>query len=219
MEEEQDAAHSSCMRLGTNGEAGVDGVMKKWIDCDYKMLSKWFVQRMKPVLPMVIKSGQLCNVDKKNILFGVNNILSSILDVQQRKSQACLIGLDFFKAYDRVLLDFLIKVMEKMNFGDLFTSWISMLHRGAKTRFILSGLTRAIEVLFSIRQGDPLAMLLYIVYIEPLLIALEKKMAGLKVATFDQKLEAYCDDVNLLTDNLDDFGIVDDVIKKFETVS
>ena len=52
----------------------------------------------------------------------LTNIISSILDVKRRKSQACLLTLDFFKAYDRVLLDFLIKVMKKMNFGDLFTS-------------------------------------------------------------------------------------------------
>ena len=94
-----------------------------------------------------------------------------------------------------------------------------MMHRGAKTRFILNGLTRAIEVLFSIRQGDPLAMPLYILYIEPLLIVLEKKMVGLKVATFEQKLEAYCDDVNLLTDDLGDFNVVSGVISEFEAVS
>ena len=94
-----------------------------------------------------------------------------------------------------------------------------MMHRGAKTRFILNGLTRAIEMLFSIRQGDPLAMPLYILYIEPLLIVLEKKMVGLKVATFEQKLEAYCDDVNLLTDDLGDFNVVSGVISEFEAVS
>ena len=106
------------------------------LDCDYKILSKWLVKRMKPELPYVIKSGQLCTVGKKNILFGVNNILSGIFDVKQRNSQACLLSLDFFKAYDRVYLDFLIKVMRKMNFDALFTSWISMLHEGARTRFI-----------------------------------------------------------------------------------
>ena len=76
------------------------------LDCDYKILSKWLVERMKPVLPTVIKSGQLCTVGKKNILFGISNILSGILNVKQRNSEACLISLDFFKAYDRVLLDF-----------------------------------------------------------------------------------------------------------------
>ena len=120
------------------------------LNCDYKILTKWLVRRMKPILPYVIKSGQLCTLGQKNILFGVSNILSSILDVKQKKSQACLMGLDFFKAYDRVFLKFLIRVMKKMNFGTLFTSWISMLHEGATTRFIIAGLTRAIQLIFSI---------------------------------------------------------------------
>ena len=189
------------------------------LDCDYKILSKWLVERMKPVLPTVIKSGQLCTVGKKNILFGISNILSGILNVKQRNSEACLISLDFFKAYDRVLLDFLIKVMEKMNFGDTFTNWILMLHDGANTRLILTGLTRAIQLRFSIRQGDPLAMLLYILYVEPLLWTLEKKINGLRVNNIEQKLEAYCDDVNITTDKLEDFEVIDTVVKRFEKVS
>ena len=32
VEKEQDTAHSSSLRLGTNGEAGDDGVMKMWIE-------------------------------------------------------------------------------------------------------------------------------------------------------------------------------------------
>ena len=189
------------------------------LDCDYKILSKWLVERMKPVLPIVIKSGQLCTVGKKNILFGINNILSSILNVKQRKSEACVITLDFFKAYDRVLLDFLIKVMKKMNFGDHFTDWILMMHDGASTRLILTRLSRAIQLRFSIRQGDPLAMLLYILYLEPLLWTLEKKITGLRVDIIEQKLEAYCDDVNVTTDNLEDFKVIDNVVKRFEKVS
>ena len=95
-----------------------------------------------------------------------------------------------------------------------------MLHEGARTRFILSGLTRAVELLFSIRQGDPLAMILYIIYIEPLLRALERRMSGMKIANFiEQKLEAYCDDINITTDNLGDFDVVESVVKKFEMVS
>ena len=32
VEKEQDAAHSSSVRLGTNREAGDDGVIKMWIE-------------------------------------------------------------------------------------------------------------------------------------------------------------------------------------------
>ena len=125
---------------------------------------------MIPILIFVIISGQLCTVGKKNILFGVNNLLSSISHAKQKKLGGCLISLDFFKASDRVLVDYLLLVMKKMNFSDRFCSWVKMLHKGAKTKFILEFLTKAITVNFSIRKGDPLAMLLYIIYIEPLLL-------------------------------------------------
>ena len=189
------------------------------LNSDYKTLSKWLLLRVKPKLPLIIKSGQLCTVGRKNILFGVSNILSSIFQVQQEKKQACLISLDFFKAYDRMLLDFLVEVMQRMNFGKVFISWIIMLHKGAKTRFLLSFLTRAIQVRFSIRQGDPLAMILYIIYVEPLLIALEKSLSGLKLTSVQQTLEAYCDDINIITDDLEDFRRLEIKIKEFEKYS
>ena len=101
------------------------------LNCDYMLLSKWFVLKLRPKLPLIIKSGQLCTVGNKNILFGVSNIISSILAVHHKKSQACLISLDFFKAYDRVMLSFLLKVMEAMNFSVTYRAWISMIHEGA----------------------------------------------------------------------------------------
>ena len=74
-----------------------------------------------------------------------------------------------------MFLPFLLKVMNAMGFGVRFCQWISMLHRDAKTKFILRKMTRAIDVNFSIRQGDPLAMMLYIIYAEPLLIYIEER--------------------------------------------
>ena len=157
------------------------------LNTDYKILSKVLVKRIRPVLPEVIKSSQLCSVGDKNILFGVNNILSSLMYVTNYKKKACLLSLDFFKAYDRVLLKYLILVMKKMNFSPTFCNWILMIHEEAETKFILDGLTTAISVQFSIRQGDPLAMILYIIYIEPLLMYLERNLVGLKIKDIRQK--------------------------------
>ena len=130
-----------------------------------------------------------------------------------------MLSLDFFKAYDRVMVDFLILVMRKMNFSEKFCKWVRMLHVGAKTKFILQFLTKAIEVSFSIRQGDPLAMILYIIYIEPLLLYLEKHLAGIRVAGVPQCIEAYCDDINILTNSMSDFLVVDAAVRRFESVS
>ena len=189
------------------------------LNCHYDILSKLLVLRIKSVLPKIIRSSQLCTVGGKNILFGIRNILSSIFFVNQKKSKACLLSLDFYKAYDRVFLPFLLEVMEKMGFGPKFCSWIKMLHSGAKTKLILEKLSRSIDVIFSIRQGDPLAMLLYILYIEPLLINIEQKISGLKIKNILQSTESFCDDINVLTDNAQDLVLVDKEVEKFEYVS
>ena len=189
------------------------------LNTDYKILSKILVKRIRPVLHSVIKSGQLCTVGDRNILFGVNNILSSLLYVKSKRQKACLLSLDFFKAYDRVLVDYLLRVMEKMNFSPVFCKWISMMHSGAQTKFILEALSEAIQVQFSIRQGDPLSMVLYIIYIEPLLMYLERTLSGLKIEGISQTIEAYCDDVNVLTDCLEGLPKVDIAVRKFEAFS
>ena len=189
------------------------------LNSDYKILTKLFVMRMLPILVFIIKSGQLCTVGRKNILFGVSNILSSLHFIKKNNLGACLISLDFFKAYDRVMISFLVLVMRKMNFSEKFCNWMKMLHVGAKKRFILQFLTKPVEVSFSIRQGDPLAMILYIIYIEPLLLYLEKVLVGIRVSGVPQCIEAYCDDVNVLTNNLTDFLTLDIAVRKFEAVS
>ena len=42
---------------------------------------------------------------------------------------------------------------------------------------------------------------------------------GLRVNTIAQKLDAYCDDVNLTSDNLEDLEKISEEVQKFEVVS
>ena len=189
------------------------------LNCDYKILSKAFVQRLNPVMPDIIKSGQLCSIDQKNILFGIANIISSIDYIEAHKVPAYMASLDMFKAYDRVMLDYLVKVMAAMKFPAVFIQWILMLHDGATTCFLLNFLTNPIKVLFSIRQGDPLSMLLYIIYIEPLLLMIGRKTKGLSMALFVQKDEDYCDDLNFVSESENDLNIIENIFVKFENIS
>ena len=159
------------------------------LNADYKILSKIFVSRMKPVLGKVILSRQLCTVQGRNILFGVNNIISSLLYVNAKRKKACILSLDFYKAYDRVLIDYLLRVMQRMNFSDTFCSWIRMMHEDARTCFILQQLTSSIPIKFSIRQGDPLSMILYIIYIEPFLLYLDRHLSALHLSDIPPSIQ------------------------------
>ena len=62
-------------------------------------------------------------------------------------------------------------------------------------------------------------MILRIIYVEPLLNGLEKCLTGLSLVSVRQTLEAYCDDINLLTNNLEDFIIKSEEVEKFELLS
>ena len=189
------------------------------LNCDYKILTKCFVVRLTPFMPEVIHSGQLCSNGVKNILFGISNTISSIEYANLHKVHSFLISLDMFKAYDRVMLAYLAQVLVAMDFPGKFIDWILMLHEGATTRFILNFLTDPIKVLFSIRQGDPLSMLLYIIYIEPLLMMIKKMTIGLSVSCVKQRDEDFCDDVNFFGEKLSDLIVIDEIFTNFENIS
>ena len=217
-----DSNRSGATRLGSKVH-GVPDVTElrpiTLLNCDYKILSKGFVRKLGPVLHEIIKSGQLCSVKDKNILFGITNIISSIEYVNAHQVAAYLVSLDMFKAYDRVMLAYLVRVMAAMKFPADFIKWILMFHEGATTSFLLSFLTQPIRVLFSIRQGDPLSMILYIIYIEPLLLMINRKTKGLSMATLVQKDEDFCDDLNFLSENEEDLLKIEEVFVKFENIS
>ena len=189
------------------------------LNCDYRILTKCFVKRLAPLMHEVILSGQLCSNGDKNILFGASNVISSIDYVNSHKIPAFLVSFDMFKAYDRVMLDYLGKVMLAMKFPDKFISWIMMLHEGATTSFLLNFLTNHIKVIFSIRQGDPLSMLLYIIYIEPLLLMIRKLTKGLFVSSVLQKDDDYCDDLTFLSEFESDLPVIENTFERFESVS
>jgi hypothetical protein len=109
--------------------------------------------------------------------------------------------------------------MKAMGFPDKFISWMLMLHEGATTCFLLNFLSNPINVLFSIRKGDPLSMLLYIIYIEPLLLMINKLTKGLFVSNLVQKDEDFCDDLNFLSEHESDLLVIENTFTRFESIS
>ena len=117
----------------------------------------------------VIRSVQSSSVPRNNIVSAAFNIISTVQAVEKDGAKAAIVLLDFRTAYDRVNLQYLGKMMEAMLFDPIFIAWILLLHDGGKTCLLLHKITDPIEVLFSLRQGNPISMILYVIYIEPLL--------------------------------------------------
>ena len=209
------------------------------LNLDYKILTKIITNRLVKVMEEIILSGQSCTVPGQNILFGASNILSVIQYIEKYGGKAAAVSYDLYKAFDRVCLAFLYRVMEKMNFGVKFIEWIRMCHAGATTCFILNFLTRQMDLKISVRQGDPLAMILFLIYMEPLLMKIRSSIRGtffygerehdFRKQGMDQWREAercvntkdtdFVDDTNIIIQNEEDLVIVDRIFTQFEDMS
>jgi len=147
----------------------------------------------------IIKSGQLCTVRGKNIHTGTNNLLSAAM--------------------------YLVKVMTAMGFGETFTKWILMFHCEAETSFILNFLTRPVKIILSLRQGDPLSMILFLLYVEPLLVMIRRNTGGLSVLGINsftrgvERHEIFTGRGQTLVEDPQDLVIIDSIFTRFEAVS
>ena len=184
-------------------------------------MSKGMNDRLNPVMGEVVETNQLATGDKdKNILTGAYDIISTIDYVNKNNRPAYIASYDMVKAYDRASVRFLLLVMERMGLPELFRRWVEMLHHEATTCLVLpSGLSREIKVKFSFRQGDPIAMNLYILQQEPLLRMLRATLTGLTITNFKLKDKSYCDDIDQLSSDTRDLVKFNEVMEKFEMTS
>ena len=189
------------------------------LSCDYKLLTKVMVGRLINVLPTVLTMSQLCSVKGCSIYDGITAILSVMEAKKRQKRPGFLLNLDFFHAYDRVCMPYVDRVLEVMGFGNIFRGWVRTLHSGAAAVFLLDKLSWQVAITFSIRQGDPLAMLIYIIQLELFLWTLHRALPGLDVAGIVELALAYVDDVDVLGDNDKDITMVDGICRLFERMS
>ena len=83
--------------------------------CDYRIMTKTLNERLNPVMKEVVESNNLATGEKeKNILTGAYDIISAIDFVNKNRKPAYMGSYDMVKAYDRAMISFLLRVMERM---------------------------------------------------------------------------------------------------------
>ncbi len=85
--------------------------------------------------------------------------------------------------------------------------------------FLLHEVSPVLPILFSIRQGDPLTALLFVIYLDPFLVRLEAVLSSLRVANIREASFGYMDDIQVLRDDLQDIVRVDLACRDFEAAS
>nr|GEU36812.1 RNA-directed DNA polymerase, eukaryota [Tanacetum cinerariifolium] len=88
---------------------------------------------------------------------------------KRRKVQALIFKVDFAKAYDSVRWDFLLDVLQSFGFGSRWCSWIrGILSSNMASILVNESPTVEFPILCGLKQGEPLAPLLFILVMESL---------------------------------------------------
>jgi hypothetical protein len=190
------------------------------LNTDYRVLAKVLANRCLQHIPRLISPEQSAFLKGRNI--GDSIMLLQLLPHQlaaEGHRGALVAFLDFCKAYDSVSREFLREVLLAIGVGDKFVAWV-MLLLGQNTRAcaVVNGY-KSVKVQFTagVRQGCPLAPLLYLFVGEALLRFLKAQPAlGVTVGGARVVAVQYADDadpvlkgpevVPVLMDTLSVFG-------------
>ena len=144
------------------------------LNTDVKIITKVLAMRLKKILPSIIDSNQTC-VPGRNISKNVHTLQNVIMYANSENITAAILFIDQEKAFDRVSHTFLLKTLEKFNFGSAFISWIQIILTDIKSQVKVNGyLTDEIDITRGIRQGCPISTLLYVLIAEVFGIATRK---------------------------------------------
>ena len=78
-----------------------------------------------------------------------------------------ILALDLTKAFDSLSHMFILNCLEAFNFGPSFIQWVRTLHTNISSCVLVNGFTTGyFPVARGVRQGDPLAPLLFILGLE-----------------------------------------------------
>ena len=143
-------------------------LLKNWrpislINVDVKIISKVMAMRLESILPFLVHHSQNAFIKGRSIFDAIRTI-DDILEYAKRNSRTgILVVIEFEKAFDSLNRTFLVKVLQKFNFGIYFSQWIQTFYTNLSSCVLNNGFTtNFFSVSRGVRQGDPLSPLLFI---------------------------------------------------------
>ena len=181
--------------------------IKNWrqislINVDVKIGTKAITKRLEKVLPEIIHHNQNAYVKGRTIFDAVRTIDDIIsLRTTSKNISSLLVAIDFEKAFNSVNRNYLIRVLQKFNFGPSFITWITIrFYSDISCNVMNNGfVTQPFKLSRGVRQGDPFSPYLFILVLEPLAINIrnDTKIRGINIDNQELKLVIFADDLTV----------------------
>ena len=145
----------------------------------YKLVTKIIVNRLKPILPIIISPTQCSFVPKRQItdnVIIVQEMLHSMRS-KQGKRGLMMIKIDFEKAYDRLRWSFIRESLLELHLPRNLVEVVMNCIESAKLSILWNGEPmEAFRPSRGIRQGDPLSPYLYVICMERLAHLIDREV-------------------------------------------
>ncbi|KAL3679838.1 hypothetical protein R1sor_022794 [Riccia sorocarpa] len=193
----------------------------------YKIISKLLAERLKPMLPGLVNDQQIGFVPGRSIFDVILVVKLGQEWAQTTGQKRIFLKLDFVKAYDRVNHNYVWRVLDTMGFGSQFITLLKGLVENATSVVHLNGaFTRDVQLERGVRQGCPIAPMLFTLSTQPLMELLRSEqikghLHGLEARNGRQVLDAlFADDTGLMLHaDAENWKRATEVIQKFEVMS
>jgi len=190
------------------------------MNVDVKIASKATARRLEKILPELVHHNQNGFVQGRSVFDAVRTIDDLLELAQITNKSGILEAIDFEKAFDSLDHTYLLKVLEKLNFGTYFLQWIKTFHTNILSCILNNGFTTDLfQVWRGVRQGDPLSPLLFILAIEILAtqIRQDDNNHGVMVKNKEIKLTLFADDMTCFLKDMNWYlhlcGLLEDFYK------
>nr|GEY55493.1 RNA-directed DNA polymerase, eukaryota [Tanacetum cinerariifolium] len=195
----------------------------------YKIIAKILENRLSIVLGDIVNEIQSAFVAKRYILDSPFILNKIVRWCSKKNKQAMVFKVDFEKAYDSVIWDFLDDILLKFGFGEKWRLWIRSCLKPSRGSVLVNGsLTKEFQFYKGLKQGDPLSPFLFILVMESLHISFRRVVdaglfKGIKIGHSIQISHLfYVDDAIFMGDwcqsNIDTITRVLEVLKNLESI-
>jgi exonuclease III len=190
-------------------------------NCDFKIFCKILANRIYSL--NLLSKNQYCK-PKSSTHNAIRLFMDALHLCKKSFKSTSFVLLDQEKAFDRVSRNHLRQCLIKLGFNLFNVYLILSLVLNAIVKVLVNGFfTDDITMTAGVFQGNPLAPWLYNASIEPLISSIQCKLKGIYFSSDNPNLKlniiVYADDMVIFCANNQDFTILDDLLKLFETIS
>ncbi len=159
-----------------------------------------YANRLKTNLDSIISETQAVFLKGHHISNNIRLVLDLLDYADSVHSNSLILFLDFYKAFDTIEHQFLLKSLKLFGFGDAFVDTIAKFYNGINSSVVKDfNTSNRFDILCGVRQGCPISPFLFLLVTELLSLSIfqNQELEGISVLGREMKISQLADDTTL----------------------